>query len=86
MIVLDERLGLAGPALIDQITRVVRRQALVQATQDLVFRVGVLGSNAGLLGAGLLVLEELFEVPLLKPPRFLLDSSVGNRVGAVTRN
>jgi N-acetylglucosamine repressor len=69
LIVLDERLALAGPSLLEQITRVVRRQALVQATQNLGFRTGVLGSNAGLLGAGLLVLEELFCVPLFKPPR-----------------
>jgi N-acetylglucosamine repressor len=75
LIVLDERLELAGNELLQQITRVVIRQALGNSTRCLVFRFGKLGSEAGVLGAGLLVLERLFDVPVLKPPRFMLDGS-----------
>ena len=38
-----------------------------------VFRFGKLGSEVGILGAGLLITERIFEVPLLKPPRFIID-------------
>lgn len=73
VVVLDARLQLAGPELLEQIARVVRMQALSHATADLKFRYGKLGSSVGVLGAGLLITEALFEIPVLKPPRFLLD-------------
>jgi N-acetylglucosamine repressor len=84
IIVLDHRLGLAGESLLDQIARVVKRQALGSSTANLEFRYGKLGTDAGLLGAGLMVLERIFEIPALKPPKFMIERSVldvlaGNR-------
>ena len=72
-IVLDSRLEAAGQQLLEQVSRVVRLQALKHATEGLVFRFGSLGSEVGVLGAGLLITERLFEVPLLKPPRFIIE-------------
>ena len=74
VIVLDYRLESAGQQLLDQVSRTVRRQALSHATEDLVLRFGRLGPDVGVLGAGLLVTERIFEVPLLKPPRFMIES------------
>ncbi len=73
LVVLDQRLELAGQPLLEQITRVVKRQALGHSTEDLLLCFGKLGREAGVLGAGLLVLERLFEVPLLKPPKFMVE-------------
>jgi glucokinase-like ROK family protein len=67
LIVLDARLSLAGDLVLDQIVRTVRRQALTYSTESLKFRFATLGNKAGLLGAGLLMLDALFEVPVLKP-------------------
>ncbi len=75
VVVLSKRCELAGPALTDRIARVVRRQALPHATEKLVFRTGKFGDDAAVLGAGLLVLESLFEVPALKAPKFLKADS-----------
>jgi N-acetylglucosamine repressor len=73
LIVLDQRLELAGPALLDQLLRTVRLQALRHAVEGLEIRVGKLGDEAGVLGIGLIMLEHLFEIPALKPPQFLMD-------------
>jgi predicted NBD/HSP70 family sugar kinase len=67
LIVLDERLELAGPVLLEQIIRIVKRQA---------------GAEAGVLGAGLLVVEKLFEIPALKPPRFMIEPRLARKVVA----
>ncbi len=75
VVVLDYRLQAAGQQLLDQITSTVRLQALSHATEDLVCRFGKLGPDVGVLGASLLVTERLFEVPLLKPPRFMIDTA-----------
>jgi N-acetylglucosamine repressor len=75
LIVLDPRLKLAGPLLLDQLARIVRMQALSHATENLSIRFGELGEEAGVLGAGLLVLDRLYEIPALKPPGFLTDPS-----------
>jgi predicted NBD/HSP70 family sugar kinase len=76
VVVVDARLEMAGERLLDQIGRIVQMQALSYATSDLAFRFGRLGSSVGVLGAGLLITEALFEIPVLKPPRFLLDRDV----------
>jgi N-acetylglucosamine repressor len=73
MLILDERLSLAGDGLLDQITRVIRRQALNYSAKNLVVKFGTLGSEASVLGAGLVVLEKYFEIPALKPPRFMIE-------------
>jgi N-acetylglucosamine repressor len=76
LIVLDGRLELAGDLVLEQIIRTVRRQALSYSARSLKFRFADLGHEAGLLGAGLLMLDVLFEVPAIKPPRFLIDRSL----------
>lgn len=74
ILVLDQRLELAGHGLLDQIAKVVKRQALTQSTRDLVIRFGKLGSDASVLGVGSIVLEKHFEIPALKPLRFMIES------------
>lgn len=73
LVVLDPRLELAGPALLEHIVRVVKRQALRHSTDHLVFRYGRFRDEAGVLGAALIVVQELFGIPALKPPHFLLE-------------
>ncbi|MBI3665724.1 MAG: ROK family protein [Acidobacteria bacterium] len=73
VIVLDRRLELAGQSLLEQIVQIVKRQALTYSAEHAVFRFGRLEREAGVLGVALLVLEKHFEIPLLKPPRFMID-------------
>jgi predicted NBD/HSP70 family sugar kinase len=75
IIVLDQRLELAGPALLDQIVRTVKLQALAHSCENLTLNFAKLGNDAGVLGAGLLVIESIFEIPVVRPPRFLIDSA-----------
>lgn len=84
IVVLDHRLGSAGEGFLEQLTRVVKRQAVGSSTTNLKFCYGTLGSEGSLLGAALNVLERIFEIPALKPPRFMIERSVidtlaGNR-------
>lgn len=74
MVVLDHRLGLAGSDLVHQIARIVKRQALSYATEDLTITFAKLGENAGVLGVALMVLEKHFEIPALKLPKFMIES------------
>ncbi|MGH9395530.1 MAG: ROK family protein [Terriglobia bacterium] len=74
VLVVDQRLRLAGEALLEQIIKVVRRQALRHATNDLKIRFGELGKEAIVLGVGAIALERHFEIPVLKPPRFMIES------------
>lgn len=73
VLVVDQRLRLAGEGLLDQIIRVVKRQALQHATENLLIRFGELGNEAIVLGVGSIVLERHFEIPVLKPPRFMIE-------------
>ena len=73
MLVLDQRLSLAGQSFLDELTRVIRRQALVHSTERLQVRFGELGDEASVLGIGSILLEEHFEIPALKPPRFMIE-------------
>lgn len=75
MIVLDRRLGLAGDNLLDQISRVIKRQALSQATEDLSVQYAKLGKDAGVLGLALMILEQHFEIPALKLPKFMIETA-----------
>src|SRR5207247_1462917 len=52
VVLLDHRLELAGPGLLDQIVQVVRRQALTCSTQNVAFRFARLQDEAGVLGVG----------------------------------
>jgi N-acetylglucosamine repressor len=74
LLVLDRRLGMMDESVIDQIARVVRRQALQQSTEGLEFRYSELGEEAGVLGIALMVLEQLFEIPSIKLPKFLREA------------
>ncbi|WP_321475529.1 ROK family protein [uncultured Paludibaculum sp.] len=76
-IVLDQRLEICGAGFLDQIQRTVRLQALSHLTEDLVICFGSLGDTAGVLGAGLLSLEELFTIPELKTPQHLREGASG---------
>ncbi len=74
MLVLDQRLALAGDGLLHQIISVIRRQALSHSTRGLDVRFGNLGPQASVLGLGSIILERHFEIPALKPPRFMIES------------
>lgn len=73
VLVLDQRLELGGECLLEKIVQVVRKQALRHATKDLAICFGKLGNDAIVLGVGALVLERYFEIPALKPPRFMIE-------------
>ena len=74
LIVLDQRLSVCGTGFLDQLMRTIRLQALSHLTADLEIRFGTLGDEAGVLGAALLVVEQLFAIPDLKPPRFMIET------------
>ena len=75
LVVLDRRLGGGDAGFLNRTARIVRRQALERSTCDLQFRYSQLGTEAGVLGVALLVLERHFEVPTLKRPLFMTESS-----------
>lgn len=72
-VILDRRLELAGPGLLDQIVGVVKRQALTYSAANAAFRFAQFGREAGILGVALILLERHFEIPMLKPPRFMIE-------------
>ena len=74
VIVIDKRLSLAGEGLLDQLVRVIQRKALQHSAKGMSVRFGRLGSEASLLGAGRVALENYFEIPALKLPRFMIES------------
>jgi len=77
VLVLDQRLKLAGEGLLEQVIKVVKRQALRYSTKNVSIRFGSLGAEASVLGAASIALEKHFEIPALKPPRFLIESISG---------
>ena len=74
VLVLDQRLKLAGDSFLDQVTKVVKRQALSYSTKNMRIVFGTLSGEASVLGAGWIALEKHFEIPTLKPPRFMIES------------
>jgi predicted NBD/HSP70 family sugar kinase len=74
VIVIDKRLSLAGPGLLDQLTRVIQRKALNHSAKGLIVRFGSLGNEASVLGAGRVAVENYFEIPALKLPRFMIET------------
>jgi predicted NBD/HSP70 family sugar kinase len=78
VLVLDQRLKLAGQSLLQQVIKVVKRQALSYSTENVNIRFGNMGTEASVLGAGLIALEKHFEIPALKPPRYLIESISGS--------
>lgn len=75
LVVLDKRLAAAGPGFLEQIVRIVKRQALQRSTEQLSFRFAELGDEAGVLGLAVLLIEGLFEIPALQPPEFLAEKA-----------
>jgi glucokinase len=68
VLVLDKRLEMAGDLLIDQIEQVVKRLALTDAGEGLSLTFAKLANGPGLLGIGLILLDQYFEIPALQPP------------------
>jgi predicted NBD/HSP70 family sugar kinase len=77
VLVLDQRLACAGDGFLEQITRIVKRQALHHSARNLVIRFGKFGNDASVLGVGSILLEKHFEIPTLKPPRFMIEPITG---------
>jgi predicted NBD/HSP70 family sugar kinase len=85
-IVIDQRLSLIGSGLLDQFTRIIQRKALNHSAKSVTVRFGSLGSEASLLGAGRVALENYFEIPALKLPRFMIETvKVPRRKNAAAR-
>ncbi|HMD15453.1 MAG TPA: ROK family protein, partial [Terriglobales bacterium] len=74
VIVIDQRLSLAGSGLLGQLERVIQRKALNHSANGFTVRFGNLGSEASLLGAARVALENHFEIPALKLPRFMIET------------
>ena len=68
VVVLDASLRSGGQELLDQITAIVRRQALRESTEQVEVRYARLSNHAGVLGAAAMVLEKHFEIPSFKVP------------------
>jgi glucokinase len=85
VVVLDPHLAVAGRDLLDGITKVIKRQSLRYSTKDLIVCFGRLGIEASLLGLGSLALERHFEVPMLKPPRFMVETVSALSRGTLSR-
>lgn len=62
LIVLDQRLSIAGDEFLGLITHAIKRQALASSANSVSVRYAQLGSEAGLRGVGLRVLDEYFEL------------------------
>jgi N-acetylglucosamine repressor len=73
VIVLDKRLEAGGAGLLDEIALIVRRQALAWSNERIAIRFGRVGSEAGILGLTMMILEKHFEIPVLRPPRFMIE-------------
>jgi N-acetylglucosamine repressor len=74
VVVIDERLHRSGDDFLNQITGIVRRQALRESTNEACICYGTLGSGAGLLGVAEMALARHFEIPAFKLPPFLQES------------
>jgi len=86
VLVIDQRLSLAGEGILDLLRRVVNRQALRHATQELAIRFGKLGNEAVVLGVASIVLEKHFEIPALKLPRFMIESVTTKRSASAQKS
>ncbi|HWQ53777.1 MAG TPA: ROK family protein [Bryobacteraceae bacterium] len=76
VIVLDKRLEAGGRELLDEIRLTVRRQALAWSNERIAIRFAQLGSEAGILGLTMMILERYFEIPVLRPPRFMIEPAI----------
>jgi len=76
LVVLDTRLRLAGPALLEGTVSTVKRQALREASEQVVIRYGSVTEAAGVLGVARLVLEKHFEIPAFRMPACLVEGGL----------
>jgi predicted NBD/HSP70 family sugar kinase len=72
MVVFNWRFGQVAELLLDTIKRIIQRQALAVATRDLKLAVSKIGEEAGALGAAVMVLDKVFEIPQLSMPEFMM--------------
>lgn len=70
LVVFSWKFGEVAAFMLDTITRVIQRQALVVATRDLKLAVSKMGEEAGALGVAVMVLDKVFEIPQLSKPKF----------------
>jgi predicted NBD/HSP70 family sugar kinase len=61
LIVLDHRLSIAGDEFLNMVTHVIKGQALASSANSVSLRYAQLGSEAGIRGVGLRVLDQYFE-------------------------
>src|SRR5882724_9880100 len=61
LVILDQRLEIAGPDFLDQIMRIVKQQAIAYSTEDLILEFARM-REAGVLGMGLMVLQSFLGV------------------------
>ncbi|MFB3924353.1 MAG: ROK family protein [Terriglobia bacterium] len=86
VLVLDRRLSVAGEGFLEQIVRIVRRQALPHSSKNLSIRFGKLGSEANVLGVGSILLHKHFEIPALKPPKFMIEPVLATSRGTLAEH
>ena len=79
VVVLDAKLRLGGEGLLDQITTIVKRQALRQSSERVTVRYARMGDEAAVLGVAQMVLEDHYEISPLKSLPFLAEQR--ERVG-----
>jgi predicted NBD/HSP70 family sugar kinase len=77
VVVLDRRLESGGPDLLNTLAQTMRRQSMAYSTEKLEIHYGEFENEGSLLGAALVVIEDYFEIPVLKPPRFLIKPQLG---------
>ncbi|MFN0171119.1 MAG: ROK family protein [Bryobacteraceae bacterium] len=73
VVVLDSSLRAAGNGLLDQITAIVKRQALRESTEHLQIRHARAVHKVGVLGVAQMVIDKHFEIPAFKLPPFLIE-------------
>jgi N-acetylglucosamine repressor len=73
VVVLDRRLEIGGPEFLSSVIQTMRRQSLACSMNKLEVRYGKFCKEGSLIGAALLVIEDYFAIPVLKPPRFLIE-------------
>lgn len=85
VIVLDKRLEAGGGELLDELRLIVRRRALAWSNESAAIRFAQVGNEAGILGLALMILERHFEIPMLRPPRFMIEPAILPPVAADRR-
>jgi N-acetylglucosamine repressor len=77
VVVLDRRLKLGGAELLGAVVQTMRRHSLGCSTEKMELHYAEFGDEGSLLGAALVVTQAYFEIPVLKPPRYLREPQLG---------